>query len=172
MYLLRHVLPLAVVFGLLAAAGSGRAETDPASVVAYFCRLDAEGKRMTAESFPEMLLLASNIDVARDGRMVVIAGYKVGRATIDRETAIVPVEYDELGAVDALIFARHHRKQSVTFRLIHTASGWIIADWVAVPRVLGSAAIDLLQTSAPDRRAVEQTVGAIRHAARDNALPQ
>lgn len=172
---MRFVRPIWLLVVAVTAFTSGaRAETDPAAVVEAFCRLDAEGKRLAAESFPEMFVLATAVEVEREGRMVVIAGYTVGAAAIDRETATVAVEYDELGAMNAMVFERRRRKQTVTFRLIQTASGWLITDWVAVPRVLGSAAIGFLQaTAAPDRRAgLEPTIHAIRRAAGDNALLQ
>ena len=128
----------------------------PEGVVQKFCKLDDEGKRLASDTWGSIVPFVTWPEEAGD-MIFVIAGFKVGRATIADTTAKVPVEYKVLGSTDFIEFLEATQKRATpyVYNLIKQIGKWKIQGPVSAPHVHWETAIAHLkeiQRSEPVRK--------------------
>ena len=120
---------------VLAAAGCSRDAgaprnplATPEETVKAYCELDADGARLTSQTWSKVLPYIAWSEEAGFDRAVVISGFSVGKAQKknDSESA-VSVEYQVLGTVSG-DYTAGRKAENVRFRVSKTSRGWKITE--------------------------------------------
>jgi len=128
----------------------------PQDVVRTFCKLDADGSRLSSGARRNIDPL---LDWGEEGgydEFIVIRDFKVNKAIIHNSTATVTVEYHVLGSTDSFQFSKASDHRSlINFSLLKQNSSWKIRQPLIAPHVYWNQAIthlESLQEDEPVRR--------------------
>ena len=116
---------------------AGNYALTPREVVEQYVRMDYEGKGLTGEGNKELFSYTNWIDGPAWDTVMVVTGYSIGVATIQKDIAFVPVKYKVLGSIDGYAwndinskeFTADDRKEiDPTFVLVKSGERWAIKE--------------------------------------------
>ncbi len=96
--------------------------------VKAYCDLDAQGTRLTSETWSKVLPYIAWTEEAGWDRTIVISGYKIANTKKQSETAFtITVEYQVLGVVSG-DYAQTRKTEQVPFKVTKSKNGWKITE--------------------------------------------
>jgi hypothetical protein len=124
-----------IVAAVIAAAGCSREAgvpkntlATPEETVKTYCELDANGVRLTSQTWQKVLPYIAWSEEAGFDRAVVISGFTIGAVQKKNEKdATVTVEYQVLGAVSA-DYTAGRKTENIRFKVTKTDRGWKITE--------------------------------------------
>jgi len=157
------LLVAALVIAVSLAAGCKGAQknninplTTAAETVKAYCELDAAGKRLSSETWKQVLPYISWSEEPGWDSVVVITGYQVVAITEHSAThATITVDYQVLGT-SSRDFVSMKKTESITFSVRKTGKGWKIKspDFM-LPHVLPKPLIAHLESVKNDELALK-----------------
>ena len=124
-----------IVAAVLVAAGCSREAgvpkntmATPEETVKAYCELDANGVRLTSQTWPKVLPYIAWSEEAGFDRAIVISGFTIGavQKKNDKEAAVA-VEYQVLGTVSG-DYAAGRKTETIRFKVSKTDRGWKITE--------------------------------------------
>jgi len=135
--MIKRFLIITIILNLLTLLGIAWANAmSPEEVVQKFCHLDAEGKRLSGDTWIEIAKFTTLVEDSGE-MMVIIEGFKVDNATISDNTATVSVDYQLIGSTDTIEFTKPSKKWAnpYIYRLVKQDSVWKIDAPISAPHV-------------------------------------
>jgi hypothetical protein len=135
------------------------AEPSPVSVVRQYCRLDAEGARLSSDNpnVEQYFALVKWPDEPGWDGAVVVRNFAVTHSKPGQSRSAVTVRYFVLGDMDgATVTDSKHHTELVTFTLTKSGGTWKIDGPLIPPHISVHAAIASLQSLLRTERSSEQ----------------
>lgn len=148
--------------------------TTPIGVVEKYLMMDYAGKGLDTAGWNELKILTTWFDGPGWDTVMVIDGYKTGKAKISGNKAFVPVQYKVIGLIggntwyglkDKNFTDEARLEVNPTFELVKNNGKWSIKSPQFRPHVSIKAALEALQASylgsdkySEDRKELEKTI--------------
>jgi hypothetical protein len=135
----------------------------PEEVVQKFCQLDADGMRLSGDTWRQRILPLVTWTEEAGGMIFVIDSYKVGKAKVNGDKATVPVDYVTIGSTDYIQFSNPSPKwvNPYSYHLVKKNGAWKIDGPLSAPHVHLKITIDSLrrlQKEEPSRKSALEAI--------------
>lgn len=125
---------------LLCGFNGSHSAKSPKDVVLKFCLSDAEGKRLSSDTWTAIMPLITWTDEPGWDTAVVISDFRVINAEVSSVKATVSVKYHILGSV-SVDFKKGDTYETEKFELVYVNGTWKIDKPVITPHVYKKAII-------------------------------
>lgn len=143
MYNLRKIVVAAMC--MLSMTSSFGDDLSPSEVVKRYCELDANGARLSSETYGDVRqLMAWEDDRDEPGwdGLKVIDGFEVIREEITGKEAKVVVRYNILAEGGVYELDVQKTSEDLEIALVRRPDGWRLVNYVPLPRIYINTAID------------------------------